>query len=129
MALNVNSGRTTADISGSVTTLNGPPAGAVQIMKSVRTATTGTVIHTVTAGKTFYLQGYALSEGTAGANVVDLLCNAVIVASSRCGATLPGAVVSAGASYLFTVAATQTVSLATTSGAGNTTVSIWGYEL
>lgn len=101
------------------------PYGATPICKYVYQVNTGTTIHTVTAGKTFYLMGYSLNAGAAGDQGITVngtqICKYYMAANAINNVAASKPIASA--------AATQTIVLTHGAGAGQGIATIWGYEI
>lgn len=129
MSQSLSSGNTT--VSGNVTTTIGsiglpaPTANQTIVSKYIEAAATGTTIHTVTAGKTFYCTGYIIGTKSGTPTLAGIVVNGVRV-SSITFLQNTSQVVSGG--ILF-VATTGQVITNYYDGAGTTAdVSIWGFE-
>lgn len=103
----------------------GIPPGATLVCKFVNQVATGTAIYTVTAGKTFYVTGVAMSNSGAGCTM-GIDNDGTDMISMFIGASVYQ-LFSGG--ILFSVAATKIVKVETNSGAATANAAIWGYEL
>jgi len=122
--MNINSGLTTAAITGTITATQALPAASgtqTLVNASWNSLATGGTAYTVTAGKTFYCLGFIISCGAASIMEIKVAGTTKICFSG--GTNVPCA---ATGGILFTAAATQAITIASSGAA--TYGALYGYE-
>lgn len=119
---------TAVTISGAVATgMTGVATTQTQVNKTTGWVATGTTIHTVTAGKTFYCLGVSVSSKGATCNWhIDTDGTAQIYGRVKADQTANQNV--SGSGILFTCPATKAITLVHDEVGSNTSATIWGYE-
>jgi len=104
-----------------------PTSSQTLITKCIIAGNTGTTIHTVTAGKTFYCTGFVLGGNGAAAAKITVAGTDVI--GFFVNATAGEGCVPLSGGILFSATAGQTIVVNWAVGAGTVNAGIWGYEV
>jgi hypothetical protein len=124
MALNVSTGRVIATLPG-----GSLPLGATLINVTTATAgiNTGATLYSTTAGKFFYLYGIQVNA-EAGSGQWNIYYDAINILTGFRAATGSDSV-SAGTIPIAQVPDSKDIKIDHAFGAGNCTVTLWGYEI